>query len=733
MAIDNTVNLSQVANQYQKNDILTKPQKYQVNPNAVDKTPDKDTVQLSSGLTTKEKVGIAAVATTIVAVALAILGRNGHLGESIQKFLGGKAKKAAQEMGEHTHTTNTHVEPKPTVKPEPEQIVKPEPEQTVKPEPEQIVKPEPEQTVKPEPEQIVKPEPEQAVKPEPEQIVKPEPEQTVKPEPEQIVKPEPEQTVKPEQKVETKELPSELENIKQKASTIEEMDFNIDGQNTKFEVWKGTQKGSNKGSFVRNLDTGEVFYAKLGGKQSENEILASKLYQLGGIDVPELTSFKLPNGETGLLSKYIPDLNKVYSSNPLVNKGFAMDAFLANWDAVCSGNTLTKGNKAIRIDIGGALDFRARGGKKDFGPVVDEITTLINPHINPEAANIYSTMTREDLIASLQRVADINPVELSHTAPKFSETLIERQNFLKDVLKEVESTPQEDKSMFEYLSAVKKNVVNKRDAARHTNAQIGTTQAKQETKLVNKVETKAEQEAKAKAEQKAKLKAEQEAKAKAEQEAKAKAEREARRKAELEAEVKARRLGFNYADENMEELDKLFLDKNGNLVGVSDSGKEKCDFKDLVKPFDEELGVLYHGTTPEAKEKILTEGFRQDVPIAHGDLDGLGGTYFTLDMKNGQDYGSVVMAKFNGKVAHVNTEMVEYILKPDLLQKIQRAKIATGASYEEKLNIRRAIVLRYLQNKLKQMGYQGLINDYSCAAACQYFSALEPSLIHIIK
>ena len=685
MAIDNNVNLSQVANQYQKNDILTKPQKYQVNPNGVDKTPEKDTVQLSSGLTTKEKVGIgAAIATGVALITLAVLGRNGHLGEGVQKFLGGKAKKAAQEMGEHTHTTNTHVEPKPTVKPEPEPTVKPEPEQTVKPEPEPTVKPEPEQTVKPEPEQIVKP--------------------------------EPEQIVKSEQKVETKELPSELENIKQKASTIEEMDFNIDGQNTKFEVWKGTQKGSNKGSFVRNLDTGEVFYAKLGGKQSENEILASKLYQLGGIDVPELTSFKLPNGETGLLSKYIPNMQNVYRPNQLVNKGFAMDAFLANWDAVCSGNTLVNGSKAIRIDVGGALDFRARGGKKDFGPVVDEITTLINPHINPEAANIYSTMTREDLIASLQRVADINPVELSHTAPKFSETLIERQNFLKDVLKEVESTSQEDKSMFEYLSAVKKNVVNKRDA-RHTNAQIGTTQAKQETKLGNRVETKAEQEAKARAEQKAKLKAEREAKA----------------KARIEMEVKARRMGFNYADENMEELDKLFLDKNGNLVGVSDSGTEKCDFKDLVKPFDEELGILYHGTTPEAKEKILTEGFRQDVAIAHGDLDGMGGTYFALDKKNGQDYGSVIKAKFNGKVAKVDTERIEYILKHDLLRKVMKSNIATGASYEEKLNMRRAIVLRYLQNKLKQMGYQGLVNNYSCAAACQYFSALDPSLIQIIR
>ena len=149
MAIDNNVNLQQLSNQSQKNDILTKPQKYQVNPNAVDKTPDKDTVQLSSGLTTKEKVGIgAAIATGITLITFAVLGRNGHLGEGIQKFLGGKAKKAAQEMGEHTHTTNTHVEPKPTVKPESEPTVKPEPEQTVKPEPEQEAKAKAEQEAK---------------------------------------------------------------------------------------------------------------------------------------------------------------------------------------------------------------------------------------------------------------------------------------------------------------------------------------------------------------------------------------------------------------------------------------------------------------------------------------------------------------------------------------------------------------------------------------------------------
>ena len=204
MAIDNTVNLSQVANQYQKNDILTKPQKYQVNPNAVDKTPDKDTVQLTSGLTTKEKVGIAAVATTIVAGVLAILGRNGHLGKSVQKFLGGKAKKAAQEMGEHTHTPNAHVEPKPTVKPEPEPNVKPEPEQTVKPEPEQIVKPEPEPNVKVEQEAKAKAEQEAKAKAEQEAKAKAEQEAKAKAEQEAKAKAEQEAKVKAEQ--EAKEL-----------------------------------------------------------------------------------------------------------------------------------------------------------------------------------------------------------------------------------------------------------------------------------------------------------------------------------------------------------------------------------------------------------------------------------------------------------------------------------------------------------------------------------------------
>ena len=116
MAVENNVNVQSATNQYQSK-VDTKIQN-KGNPNAVDKTPEKDTVQLSSGLTTKEKVGIGAViATGVALITLAVLGRKGHLGEGVQKFLGGKAKKAAQEMGEHTHTPKAPVESKPPVEP----------------------------------------------------------------------------------------------------------------------------------------------------------------------------------------------------------------------------------------------------------------------------------------------------------------------------------------------------------------------------------------------------------------------------------------------------------------------------------------------------------------------------------------------------------------------------------------------------------------------------------------
>ena len=169
MTVENNVNIQSTTNQYQPK-VDTKVQN-KGNPNAVDKTPDKDTVQLSSGLTTKEKVGIAAVATTVVAVTLAILGRKGHLGKGIQEFLGGKSKEiknVAQETAEHTHTPKPSAEPKAPAEQNPsvkaEQEAKTKAKQEAKAKAEQEAKAKAEQEAKAKAEQEAKAKAEQEAK-----------------------------------------------------------------------------------------------------------------------------------------------------------------------------------------------------------------------------------------------------------------------------------------------------------------------------------------------------------------------------------------------------------------------------------------------------------------------------------------------------------------------------------------------------------------------------------------
>ena len=238
-------------------------------------------------------------------------------------------------------------------------------------------------------------------------------------------------------------------------------------------------------------------------------------------------------------------------------------------------------------------------------------------------------------------------------------------------------------------------------------------------------------------------KAAKEAEAKAAKEAEAKKIEEPQKAAEIkkikEAEkakkyVAARNWGVQYADEHMDELDKLFLDKDGKFIVKEFNTGQPYNFYDLITPYDGKLCEIYHGTSPETKSKILQEGFRQDVPIAHGNLNGVGGTYFALD--NNANYGSsVITAKFNGKVGVLNTEVIEYIFKPAMIKKTGMfPKWKKNADLDDAVTIRDNVIIRYMQNKLKEMGYQGIISDgYSAAAGCKYFSALDPKLIEIVK
>jgi hypothetical protein len=151
---------------------------------------------------------------------------------------------------------------------------------------------------------------------------------------------------------------------------------------------------------------------------ARNEVLTAKLYELAGVEMPEMA---LVNGPDGLMvgSRWIDDLQqdkaalttKGSSANTHAHRGFGADAWLANWDVVglVYDNLKTKLSGVFRTDTGGGLLYRAQGAPKGaaFGPKVDELNTMRNPDINPEAASVFGHIEPEVMQKSVARITEI--------------------------------------------------------------------------------------------------------------------------------------------------------------------------------------------------------------------------------------------------------------------------------------------------------------------------------------
>lgn len=263
-------------------------------------------------------------------------------------------------------------------------------------------------------------------------------------------------------------IAKKIEELRNKATSITTKTFNIDGKQVPFEVLHGTQGGSNKGYYVINKQTGELFYAKFGGPQGKTEVLANKLYEMAGVNVPEMSVFHSPDG-TGTLSKYVPELSKVTSPTANANDGFGMDVLLANWDVVGTANDnllKTSDGKVVRLDAGGTFDYRAQGANKPYTAIPTEITTLLNPKINPQSAAIFGNMTRDEMIKSLNKAVSLKDSEITKLLDnmglnQYKETLLKRKKFLKSMLEEMKNTPQGNLSMLEYMQKISNSTMDK--------------------------------------------------------------------------------------------------------------------------------------------------------------------------------------------------------------------------------------------------------------------------------
>lgn len=149
--------------------------------------------------------------------------------------------------------------------------------------------------------------------------------------------------------------------------------------------------------------------------RAKNEILAAKLMLAAGVGAPEMKLVNLEGqhgGGLGVASKMIDGVTAFDKNNPAhlaaAQADFAVHAWLSNYDVVGMSfdNLVMKDGKAVNIDPGGALLFRAQGLPKDkLGTAATEMTTLRDPKINAQAAAVFGSMTTSQIAASAKKLA----------------------------------------------------------------------------------------------------------------------------------------------------------------------------------------------------------------------------------------------------------------------------------------------------------------------------------------
>lgn len=148
------------------------------------------------------------------------------------------------------------------------------------------------------------------------------------------------------------------------------------------------------------------------------ELLANAVYRDVGARVPRAGRIKLNNGRQAISYPLLEGAPRKYvfqkkDAQPSLDVGqhYMTDALLANWDVAGleDDNILWDGaGRPFRVDQGGTLEFRAQGGRKDFGPVPTEVTSMMLPggqgrrssavtvtQMQRQAAQIAGTLTPE--------------------------------------------------------------------------------------------------------------------------------------------------------------------------------------------------------------------------------------------------------------------------------------------------------------------------------------------------
>lgn len=217
----------------------------------------------------------------------------------------------------------------------------------------------------------------------------------------------------------------------------------------------GGQGGSNPGEMLRGPDGTEV-YAKYqkSDMHAANEVATAAIYNKVGVPAADVKHGTKTGRDNATFSEIIPRTSATPGNDARlqqkIREGFVIDAWLANWDAVLNDNTISnKDGDPVRVDVGGAMLFRAQGKPKgsNFGDTVGELDSLLDPRMNSTSASVYGKPTPEQIKAGVDKLralseSDIDAIvdeSFKHVSPankptidKLKKTLKARRQFILD-------------------------------------------------------------------------------------------------------------------------------------------------------------------------------------------------------------------------------------------------------------------------------------------------------------
>lgn len=204
-------------------------------------------------------------------------------------------------------------------------------------------------------------------------------------------------------------------------------------------------KGGTPGAYYQDSETGTKYLVKFPGSMdnARNEVLAARLYNLTGIEAPELHAITMPDGQPAMASKLLTGFREVdadeLSNNLSMRESFAVDAWLANWDSVGLSyeNTVLVGTRAVKIDVGGSLRYRAVGGLKGtaFTDKVWELSTLRDGTTNVQATRVFAGVSDSEIEAGVRKILAVSDADITATIERFGpEDAAERMFLIRTVL-----------------------------------------------------------------------------------------------------------------------------------------------------------------------------------------------------------------------------------------------------------------------------------------------------------